>query len=435
MKDASARRSASGDKLGILIPGLGSVTTTLLAGVFAARKGLARPVGSLTQLGRMPGPSAAGRRAPFIKDALGLAPLESLVFGAWDILPDAADAAAEKGGVLRPEHLEAVRDDLAAVVPMPAVFDRRYVRNLQPVRIKTGRTKMDLAEQVKEDISAFRTRRRLRRLVMCWAGSTEVHRAPGRVHASLKAFEAGLKRNDPGISPSQIYAYAALDLGIPHINGSPHLTTDCPALAELAESRGAPVCGKDFKTGQTLLKTALAPALRDRMLGVSGWFSMNILGNRDGEVLRDEGSLRSKAKSKLAVLGSILDSSAAPELYGGMAHQVKIHYYPPRGDDKESWDAVDLFGWMGYPMQIKIDMLLKDSILAAPVMLDLILFADLARRSGRRGIQDWLSFYFKSPQTPAGSRPVHDLFAQKRLLDAALADLFRSSPSSLRKRS
>jgi myo-inositol-1-phosphate synthase len=414
MKNTHDTDGASRDRLGVLIPGLGAVTTTLLAGVFAVRKGLARPVGSLTQLGRLPG------RSPLIKDALGLAPLEGLVFGAWDIFPDAADAAAEKAGVLRPEHIAAVRDELAGVAPMPAVFDRGYVRNLVPRRIKKGRTKMDLADQVKEDISGFRTRHRLRRLVMCWAGSTEVHKTAGRVHSSLKAFEAGLKKSDPGISPSQIYAYAALDLGIPHVNGSPHLTTDCPALAELAEARGVPVCGKDFKTGQTLLKTALAPALRDRMLGVSGWFSMNILGNRDGEVLQDGGSLRSKEESKLGVLGSILDAASAPDLYGGMSHQVKIHYYPPRGDDKESWDAVDFFGWMGYPMQLKINLLLRDSILAAPIMLDLILFADLAGRAGRCGPQDWLSFYFKSPMTVKGGRPENDLFVQKALLDAAL---------------
>jgi len=423
MREDAKRRSAEREKLGVLIPGLGSVTTTLLAGVFAARKGLARPVGSLTQLGRMPGPAAGRRQSPLIKDALDLVPLDDLVFGAWDIVPDAADAAAEKAGVLRPEHIAAVREELAAIAPIPGVFDPKFVRNLEPRRIKKGRTKMDLADQVKEDIAAFRTRHHLSRLVMCWAGSTEAHRTAGRVHAGLKAFESGLKRNDPRISPSQIYAYAALDMGLPHINGSPHLTADCAALAELAAERNLPVCGKDFKTGQTLLKTALAPALRDRRLGVSGWFSMNILGNRDGEVLRDRGSLRSKEESKLGVLGSILDAEEDPGLYGGLDHQVKIHYYPPRGDDKESWDAVDFFGWMDYPMQLKINLLLRDSILAAPIMLDLILFSERAHRAGWSGSQDWLSFYFKCPMTPNGGRPENDLFAQKALLDAALLGL------------
>jgi myo-inositol-1-phosphate synthase len=420
MREDGKRRNPERDKLGVLIPGLGAVTTTMLAGVFAARKGMARPIGSLTQLGRMPEVGRGSARPALIKEALGLARLDALEFGAWDIFPDAGDASAEKARVLRPEHIDAVRDELAAIAPWPAVFDPKFVRKLRPRRVKKGRSKMDLADQVKRDIDDFRTSRHVRRMVMCWAASTEADHGPGPARAGLKAFEAGLKKSDPRISPSQIYAYAALDLGIPHINGSPHETTDCAALAELAEERGVPVCGKDFKTGQTLLKTALAPALRARHLGVSGWFSMNILGNRDGEVLQDKGSLRSKETAKLGVLGSILDAESHPELYGGLNHQVKIHYYPPRGDDKESWDSVDVFGWMDYPMQLKLNLLLRDSILAAPVMLDVILFADKAARAGRRGPQDWLSFYFKCPMTAPGSKPVHDLFAQKAMFDRAL---------------
>lgn len=420
MKENVVARGAGREKLGVLIPGLGSVTTTLLAGVFAARKGIALPVGSLTQLGMMPGSGGPSSGPVPIKDALDLARLDDLVFGAWDIFPDSAAAVADEAGVLRPGHIDAVRDELAAVVPMPAVFDRTYVRNLKPRTVKKGKSKMDLAVRLKRDIEEFRSRHGLRRLVMCWAASTETYREPGPVHADLRAFEKGLEKSDPGISPSQIYSYAALDLGIPYINGAPHLTVECPALAELASRRGVPVCGKDFKTGQTMIKTAIAPALRDRLLGVSGWFSMNILGNGDGKVLSDPGSLRSKEMSKLGVLASILDPGAFPGLYGGLEHQVKIHYYPPRGDEKESWDTIDLFGWLGYPMQMKVNLLLRDSILAAPVMLDLILFADLARRAGRSGPQDWLGFFFKSPMAPAGRRVEHDLFVQKRALDAAL---------------
>jgi len=412
-------------KLGVLIPGIGAVSSTLLTGLFSARKGLARPIGSLTQTGRIRlGKRTEGRFEP-IKEFVGLAGLTDLVFGGWDCFPDSAYEAARKAKVLRPEHIEAVRDELEAVQPMPAVFDRNFVRNLDGRHVKGAATKMGLAGMLMKDIDDFRSRHRTPRLVMCWAASTEAYRETQGVHASVKAFEAGLEANSPDISPSQIYAYAALKMGIPYINGAPHITTDCPALLELAAENRVPVCGKDFKTGQTLMKTILAPGLAARVLGISGWFSTNILGNRDGEVLDDPESFRSKEISKLGVLDTILRPDLYPELYGGLCHQVRINYYPPRGDNKESWDAIDIFGWMDYPMQVKVNFLCRDSILAAPVVLDLVLFTDLAARAGMHGIQEWLSFYFKCPMVREGLYAENDLFVQRSKLMNTLRYLMR----------
>jgi myo-inositol-1-phosphate synthase len=400
-------------KLGVLMPGIGAVASTLLTGLFSARKGLARPVGSLTQMGKIRLGKRTDRRVELIKDFIGLADLADMVFGGWDCFPDSAYQAALKAKVLTPEHIEAVREELEAIEPMTAVFDRKFVRNLDGRHVKKGGTKMALAEMLMKDIDAFRTRHRTSRLVMCWTASTEAYREARRVHASVKDFEAGLKKNSPDISPSQIYAYAALKMGIPYINGAPHITADCPALLEMAGENRVPVCGKDFKTGQTLMKTILAPGFAARLLGISGWFSTNILGNRDGEVLDDPESFRSKEISKLGVLDTILRPDLYPDLYGDFYHKVKINYYPPRGDNKESWDNIDIYGWMDYPMQIKVNFLCRDSILAAPVALDLILFTDLAARAKMGGIQEWLSFYFKSPMVREGLYAENDLFVQR----------------------
>ena len=403
-------------RLGVLMPGLGAVASTFLTGLFGARRGLFRPLGSLTQTGKIRLGKRTENRFEFIKDFVPLAEPADLVFGAWDVFPDSAYAAAVKARVLRPEQIDLVKDELEAVEPMPAVFDRKFVRNLDGPRVKQGASKMDLAEQLMKDIDGFRTRHRTARLVMCWTASTEAYRDIQGVHSGLKAFEGGLKADSPDISPSQIYAYAALKMGVPYINGAPHIATDCPALLELAAEKGVPVAGKDFKTGQTLMKTILAPGLAARLLGISGWFSTNILGNRDGEVLDDPESFRSKEISKLGVLDTILHPELYPELYGKIYHKVDINYYPPRGDDKESWDNIDIFGWMDYPMQIKVNFLCRDSILAAPVVLDLVLFADLAARAGMHGIQEWLSFYFKSPMAGEGLYAENDLFIQRSKL-------------------
>ena len=412
-------------KLGVLMPGIGAVSSTLLTGLFSVRKGLARPVGSLTQMGKIRlGKRTEGRFAP-IKEFVDLADPADMVFGGWDCFPDSAYEAACKAKVLKPEDIEAVRDELEAVQPMPAVFDRKFVQNLDGRHVKTAATKMDLAEMLMKDIDDFRSRQRTSRLVMCWTASTEAYRETQGVHASVPAFEAGLKANSPDISPSQIYAYAALKMGLPYINGAPHITTDCPALLELAVENRRPVCGKDFKTGQTLMKTILAPGFAARLLGISGWFSTNILGNRDGEVLDNPESFRSKEISKLGVLDTILRPDLYPELYGNICHKVRINYYPPRGDNKESWDNIDIFGWMDYPMQIKVNFLCRDSILAAPVVLDLILFTDLAARAGMFGIQEWLSFYFKSPMVREGLYPENDLFVQRFKLMNTLRYLMR----------
>jgi myo-inositol-1-phosphate synthase len=411
--------------LGVLMPGIGAVSSTLLTGVFSARRGLARPIGSLTQMGKIRLGKRTERRFELIRDFVGLAGLDDIVFGGWDCFPDSAYQAACKAKVLTAEHIEGVRDELEAIEPMPAVFDTSYVKNLNGRHVKKGRTKMDLAEMLMKDIEAFRTRHKTSRLLMCWTASTEAYRDCCQVHMSIKEFEAGLKKNSPDISPSQIYAYAALKTKLPFINGAPHITTDCPALLELASENGLPVCGKDFKTGQTLMKTILAPGFEARLLGISGWFSTNILGNRDGEVLDNPESFRSKEISKLGVLDTILRPDLYPELYGDFYHKVKINYYPPRGDNKESWDNIDIFGWMDYPMQIKINFLCRDSILAAPVVLDLILFTDLAARAGMHGVQEWLSFYFKSPMVGKGLYPENDLFVQRSKLLNTLRYLMR----------
>ncbi len=399
-------------KLGILIPGIGAVSTTFIAGVEAIKKGLAQPIGSLTQLGTVRLGKRTDNRTPHIKDFVPLAPLENLVFGGWDIFEDNAYEAAVNAKVLEPEMLKAVKSKLTAIKPMTAVFDQEYVKRITGPNVKTKGSKMVKAEALMDDIKQFSIKNKTKRNVMIWCGSTEVFHRPAECHQSLAAFEKGLRKSDPEISPSQIYAYAALKSGVPYANGAPNLTTDTPALLELARDRQLPVCGKDFKTGQTFMKTLLAPGFKARMLGMSGWFSTNILGNRDGEVLEDPGSFKSKEETKLSVLDQILQPHLYPQLYGNLFHSVKINYYPPRGDAKEGWDNIDIFGWMNYPMQIKIDFLCRDSILAAPLVLDLVLFMDLAHRAGMRGIQEWLSFYFKAPMTAPGLYPEHDIFIQ-----------------------
>jgi len=411
--------------LGVLMPGIGAVSSTLMTGLFSHRRGLARPIGSLTQMGKIRLGKRTEKRFVPIKDFIPLAAPADIVFGGWDCFPDSAYEAARKARVLKPGHIEAVRDELEAVRPMPAVFDRKYVRNLDGKHVKKAETKRALAEMLMKDIDDFRTRCKADRLVLCWTASTEAYREPQACHASVKAFEAGLEANSPDISPSQIYAYAALKMKIPYINGAPHVTTDCPAFLELAAENRVPICGKDFKTGQTLMKTILAPGFAARGLGISGWFSTNILGNRDGEVLDDPESFRSKEISKLGVLDTIIRPDLYPELYGDLYHKIRINYYPPRGDNKESWDNIDIFGWMDYPMQIKVNFLCRDSILAAPVVLDLILFTDLASRAGMYGIQEWLSFYFKSPIVREGLYPENDLFVQRDKLMNTLRYLMR----------
>jgi len=399
-------------RLGVLIPGLGAVATTLIAGAFSIRRGLTQPIGSLSQIGTIRLGKRPEKRIPRIKDFVPLAGLDDLAFYGWDIHGKDAFQIALEAGVLRREHLNPLRKELKAIKPMKAVFDPAYVRRLQGGWVKKGKTKMDLADQVGEDIRKVREQERCSRMVMIWCGSTEVYLEQGKAHQTLPRFEKALKENDPDISPSMIYAYAAIREGIPFINGAPNLTENIPALLEMANRTRAPVAGDDFKTGQTLMKTVIAPALKARMLGLHGWFSTNILGNKDGEVLDDPESFKTKEKSKLGVLDYILQPELYPELYRNAYHKVRINYYPPRGDNKEGWDNIDIFGWMGYPMQIKIDFLCRDSILAAPVALDLILFMDLARRAGKYGIQEWLSFYFKNPIVPKPLYPEHDLSIQ-----------------------
>ncbi|MBD3162142.1 MAG: inositol-3-phosphate synthase [Candidatus Eisenbacteria bacterium] len=404
-------RPAEG-KLGVLLPGLGAVATTFIAGVEAIRKGRTEPLGSLTQTGTVRLGKRTENRSPKIRDFVPLAALDDVVFGAWDPIPDDAYEAARKAGVLQPEDLDPIRNELEAVKPWPAVFDRRFVKKLEGTHVKQGATLMEKAEALRADIRTFREERGCDRLVMVWCASTETFLQAGPAHQSLEAFEKGLRENDPTIAPSMIYAYAAILEGVPFANGAPNLSADIPALVELAKERNVPVSGKDFKTGQTLMKTILAPGFKARLLGVNGWFSTNILGNRDGEVLDDPESFKTKEESKLSVLHTILQPHLYPELYGSLYHKVRINYYPPRGDNKESWDNIDIFGWMGYPMSIKINFLCRDSILAAPIVLDLALFMDLANRAGMRGIQEWLSFYYKSPVHAPGLYPEHDLFIQ-----------------------
>ncbi len=404
--------SAPRGKLGVLTPGMGAVATTFFAGVELIRRGAAAPIGSVTQLGTIRLGKRTEARAPQIKKFLPLAKLDDLVFGGWDIFPDNAYQAAAKAGVLSPEDLAKVKGLLGSIRPMKAVFDRDYVRNLSGKNVKKARTKWDLAQELQDDIERFRARSRAQRLVMVWCGSTETFLKPEKVHQDLDSFEKAMKQNHAAIAPSMLYAYAAIQRGVPFANGAPNLTVDIPALQELAQAKRVPLAGKDFKTGQTLMKTILAPGLKSRMIGLSGWFSANILGNRDGEVLDDPASFKTKEESKLGVLEYILQPKLYPELYGKIHHKVRIHYYPPRGDNKEGWDNIDIFGWLGYPMQIKIDFLCRDSILAAPLVLDLVLFLDLAQRAGLRGIQEWLSFYFKSPMCAPQLYPEHDLFIQ-----------------------
>ncbi|MGA2194242.1 MAG: inositol-3-phosphate synthase [Bryobacteraceae bacterium] len=399
-------------KLGVLIPGMGAVTTTFIAGLEAIKRGLGKPIGSLTQLGTVRLGKRTEGRSPAIKDFVPLAGLADLEVGCWDIFDDNAYEAAVKAGVLEMTLLEKLKEPLSAIKPMRAVFDQKFVKRLNGPNVMIGGSKMEYAERVMDDIRQFKQRTGVSRLTMIWCGSTEVYHEPAAVHATLKDFECGLQKDDPEISPSQIYAYAALKSGVGYANGAPHLTTDMPALLELARHMNLPVAGKDYKSGQTFLKTLIAPGLKSRLLGLHGWFSTNILGNRDGEVLDEPGSFRSKEVSKSSALEYILQGQLYPDLYRDFYHKVRIEYYPPRGDAKEGWDNIDIFGWLGYPMQIKINFLCRDSILAAPLVLDLVLFMDLAQRAGMRGIQEWLSFYFKAPMHAPELYPEHDVFIQ-----------------------
>jgi myo-inositol-1-phosphate synthase len=383
-----------------------------MAGVEAVKRGLGVPVGSLTQLATVRLGKRTEARTPMIKDFVPLAGLDDLVFAGWDIFEDSAYQAATNAKVLEPALLEQVREPLEKIKPMKAVFDHEYIKRIDGPNVKQGGTKMDKAQMLMEDIRNFQESTGVARTIMIWCASTEVFHRPSQVHQTLKDFECGLMKDDPEIAPSQIYAYAALKMGVPFANGAPNLTTDTPALLDLARENNIPVCGKDFKTGQTFMKTLLAPGFKARMLGMHGWFSTNILGNRDGEVLEDPGSFKSKEETKLSVLDQILQPKLYPQLYGDLYHAVRINYYPPRGDQKEGWDNIDIFGWLGYPMQIKVDFLCRDSILAAPLVLDLVLFLDLAQRAGMRGIQEWLSFYFKAPMHAPGLYPEHDIFIQ-----------------------
>jgi myo-inositol-1-phosphate synthase len=410
-------------KLGVLLPGMGAVATTFMAGVEAVRRGLSRPIGSLTQMGTIRLGKRTDNRSPRIGEFVPLARLEDVVFAGWDVYRDNAYEAARKAGVLNPEHLQELRGFLEKIQPWPAVFDPAYVKKLTGDNVKKGHNKRELAEALRADIEKFRKEQGLSRLVMVWCGSTEVYREAGEVHSTIEKFERGLEESHPDIPPSMIYAYAAIKAGIPYANGAPNLSADVPALIELARRNRVPIGGKDFKTGQTLMKTILAPGFKARLLGLEGWFSTNILGNRDGEVLEDPESFKTKEVSKLGVLEHILQPHLYPDLYERLYHAVRINYYPPRGDNKEGWDNIDIFGWMGYPMQIKVDFLCRDSILAAPLVLDLALFFDLAARSGMGGIQEWLSFYFKSPMTAPGLYPEHDLFIQLMKLKNTLRHL------------
>jgi len=399
-------------KLGILLVGLGAVSTTLMAGVFAVRKGLAKPIGSLTQMGTIRLGKRTENRTPLIKDFVSIASLDDIVFGGWDIFDDNCYEAAKTAGVLDERLLEQIRPEMEAVKPWKAVFDPFYVKRLHGPNVKTGTSKMDLANQVREDIRNFKSANKLDRLAMIWCGSTEIFMTEGPAHQSIAAFEKALEASDQSIPSSMIYAYAAIKEGIPYANGAPNLSADIPALVELAQQTGSPIGGKDFKTGQTLIKSVVAPGLKARLLGVNGWYSTNILGNRDGEVLDDPESFKTKEESKKGLLDYIFQANLYPDLYGHLHHVVRINYYPPRGDNKEGWDNIDIVGWLGYDMQLKINFLCRDSILAAPIALDLVLFLDLAKRAGLKGIQEWLSFYWKSPQHAPTVYPEHDLFIQ-----------------------
>jgi myo-inositol-1-phosphate synthase len=413
-------------KLGVMIPGMGAVATTFVAGVEAVRKGISSPIGSLTQMGHIRLGKRTDGRSPKVKDFVPLSGLSDLVFTGWDIFEDDMYAAAGKAGVLDRSLLEQVKPFLSSITPRKAVFDKNYVKKLDGPNVKKGKNKKELVEQLREDIRDFKKTSGAERQIMIWCGSTETFIETSAVHQTVESFEKGLLANDENIAPSMIYAYAAMQEGVPFANGAPNLTVDIPVIHQLSKQNEAPICGKDYKTGQTLLKTILAPGFKARMLGLSGWFSTNILGNRDGEVLDDPGSFKTKEESKLSVLEHILQPELYPELYGDIYHKVRINYYPPRGDNKEGWDNIDIFGWLGYPMQIKVDFLCRDSILAAPLVLDLVLLLDLAKRSSALrgiGIQEWLSFYFKSPMTAPGLYPEHDLFIQSMKLKNTMRHL------------
>jgi myo-inositol-1-phosphate synthase len=404
---------AAQGKLGVLIPGIGgAVATTFIAGVEAIRNKWSLPIGSLTQMGTIRLGKRTENRIPYIKDFVSLARTEDIVFGGWDIFSDNCYAAAQKARVLEKDMIERLQPFLSTIEPFTGVYNRQYLKNLEGKHIKSAKTYLDLANAVKEDIQSFTAKNKIERCVIIWCASTETYLQPSPVHQSIEAFEKGLKENHPDIPPSMIYAYAAITSGIPYVNGAPNLTADVPALTELSRKHGVPLAGKDFKTGQTLLKTIIAPGLKSRMLGLEGWYSTNILGNRDGQVLEDPGSFKTKEESKLSALEHILQPDLYPDLYKNFYHKVAINYYPPRGDNKEGWDCIDIFGWLGYPMQIKLNFLCRDSILAAPLVLDLVLLADFAKRAGLSGIQEWLSFYFKSPMVAQGLYPEHDLFIQ-----------------------
>jgi myo-inositol-1-phosphate synthase len=419
MTNQGAHIEPAKGKLGILLVGLGAVSTTFVAGVELIKRNLAKPIGSLTQMGHIRLGKRTEEKNPLVKEFVPLARLEDMVFAAWDLFEDNAYEAACKAGVLQQTDLDKIKDTLSELKPWPAAFDNNYVRNLSGTHVKKG-TRRELAEQIIQDIKNFKSKQKIERLVTIWCGSTEVYNKAGPAHQSLKAFEAALDKDDHSISPSMLYAYASLKLGIPFANGAPNLTTDMPAMQELSQETRTPISGKDFKTGQTLMKTILAPGFKARYLGLSGWYSTNILGNRDGEVLDDPDSFKTKEESKLGVLDTILQPHIYPELYGNLYHKVRINYYPPRRDNKEGWDNIDLFGWLGYDMQIKVDFLCRDSILAAPLVLDLVLFSDLAKRAGMKGIQEWLSFYYKSPMTAPGLYPEHNLFIQEMKLKNTL---------------
>ena len=427
MQDSSSTavsriRPAAG-KLGVLTPGLGAVATTFMAGVESVRRGRSKPIGSLTQMATIRLGKRTENRSPLIKDFVPLAGLDDLVFGAWDPIPDDALTAARKAGVLDERDLAPLADFLSAIKPMPAVFESKYVTRITGTNVKQGKTKRDLAEQLRQDIRDFKARNGLERCVVVWCASTEIYIKTGPQHATLAAFERAMEQNDEAIAPSMLYAYAAIMEDVPFCNGAPNLSVDMPCLIELAQARGVPISGKDFKTGQTWMKTVIAPGLKARMLGLAGWYSTNILGNRDGEVLDDPASFKTKEESKLSVLHTILQPETYPDLYKDFSHVVRINYYPPRGDNKEGWDNIDIVGWMGYPMQIKVNFLCRDSILAAPLVLDLALFSDFAHRAGMKGIQEWLSFYYKSPMTAPGLPPEHDLFIQQTKLKNTLRHL------------
>ena len=410
-------------KLGILLPGLGAVATTMITGVYAVRKGIGLPIGSYTQIGNIRLGKRTENRNPKVKDFVPLAGLDDIVFGGWDIFEDNAYEAASNAGVIDQQLLDKLKPELSAILPMKAVFDKKFVHNLDGKNVKSALTKMDLANELIQDMEDFKVKNDCSRLVMVWCASTEIYLEVSDVHLSLSAFEDGLRNNHPQIAPSMIYAYAAIKSGIPFANGAPNLSCDFPAMVELAGDTNTPIGGKDFKTGQTLMKTIIAPGLKARNIGVDGWFSTNILGNRDGEVLDDPESFKTKEVSKLGSLSNIFEPELNPDLYSDIYHKIRINYYPPRGDNKESWDNIDIFGWLGYKMQIKINFLCRDSILAAPIVLDLALLIDLAKRTGMSGIQEWLSFFFKSPQSAPGLVPMHDLFRQLMKLENTLRHL------------